>query len=34
MFQTQRKPYLAGFFGVSIGRGKLNCYFNLLKLLI
>lgn len=24
MFQTQRKPYLAGFFGVSNGRGKLN----------
>lgn len=25
MFQMQRKPYLAGFFGVSNGRGNLNC---------
>lgn len=24
MFQMQRKPYLAGFFGVSNGRGNLN----------
>lgn len=24
MFQMQRKPYLAGFFGVSNGRGDLN----------
>ena len=24
MFQMQRKPYLAGFFGVSNGRGNLK----------
>jgi hypothetical protein len=31
MFQMQRKPYLAGFFGVSNGRGNLNL---LIKFLI
>ncbi len=30
MFQTQRKPYLAGFFGVSNGRGKLKSFLILL----
>lgn len=30
MFQMQRKPYLAGFFGVSNGRGNLNWIHNLL----
>ena len=30
MFQTQRKPYLAGFFGVSNGRGNLNPIHKLL----
>ncbi|MBJ2270260.1 hypothetical protein JFT60_23050 [Pseudomonas sp. MF6772] len=30
MFQTQRKPYLAGFFGVSNGRGNLNLNNNIL----
>lgn len=30
MFQMQRKPYLAGFFGVSNGRGNLNWVFSYL----
>lgn len=30
MFQMQRKPYLAGFFGVSNGRGNLSWCSNAL----
>lgn len=31
MFQMQRKPYLAGFFGVSNGRGNLNLLSKILS---